>query len=282
MAGQAVTVSSAPRRASARERFTFHGNLRDTRHGWLRLTPAYSVQWVREQLEECRGARLPILDPFCGTGTTLLACAELGIDCDAIDINPFLVWLARAKTGRYDRRAVEDAARCVRAMARATAGVRAPEPWIPALYRIDRWWQREVLLGLGRAFAVAAKRFAELGPRAQDLVKLSFCRALIATANVSFGHQSMSFRRGDGVRRTGSEVAQALESAFSELADAAAAAAAARAAQRRVWGFTAARRAACRQALQQGDHIAAVSQPHELHPRAQALHVLARLPRRAQ
>jgi hypothetical protein len=222
MTAQVALVSSPRPRASARQRFTFHGNLRSTRHGWLRLTPAYSVHWVREQLEQCRGAKLPILDPFCGTGTTLLACAELGLDCDAIDINPFLVWLARAKTARYDRRALDDARRCVRSMASATGGIRASDPWIPRLYRIDRWWERDVLYGLGRAFAVARRRFARLDPRAQDLVRLAFCRALIATANVSFGHQSMSFRRAGSARRTSSEVATALESAFDELSEAAA------------------------------------------------------------
>src|SRR6478735_1247427 len=52
-----------------RARFTFHGNVRDTRYGWLRLTPAYSVHLVRELLESRTLPELPVLDPFCGTGT---------------------------------------------------------------------------------------------------------------------------------------------------------------------------------------------------------------------
>jgi hypothetical protein len=210
----------AGKRASPRERYTFRGNLRDTRHGWLRLTPAYSVHWVREQLEECRGARFPVLDPFSGTGTTLLASAELGLDCDAIDINPFLVWLARAKTGRYDRRALDVAGRCVRAMTRAAAGERAVDPWVPPLYRIERWWDRDVLLALGRAFAAARRGLRDPARRSRDLVLLAFCRALIDTANVSFGHQSMSFK--DGSKRQAADVARALEGAFEQLAGAAA------------------------------------------------------------
>ncbi len=66
---------------TARARFTFHGNVRDTRYGWLRLTPAYSVHLVRELLDARAKPELPVLDPFCGTGTTLLTCAELGIAC---------------------------------------------------------------------------------------------------------------------------------------------------------------------------------------------------------
>ena len=30
-----------------------------------------------------------------------------------------------------------------------------------------------------------------------DLLKLAFCRTMIEQANVSFGHQSMSFKNGD-------------------------------------------------------------------------------------
>src|SRR5688572_9812812 len=84
--------------AARREHHTFRGNLKSTRHGWLRLTPAYSVRLVDGLLD---GAAGPVLDPFCGTGTTLLSCSEHGLDCDTVDINPFLVWLAKTKVDRY-------------------------------------------------------------------------------------------------------------------------------------------------------------------------------------
>src|SRR5262245_36004668 len=88
---------------------TFRGNLKSTRHGWLRLTPAYSVRLVGSLLERA-AADAPVLDPFCGTGTTLLACSERGVACDTTDINPFLLWLARAKVAHYRATSI-DAAR---------------------------------------------------------------------------------------------------------------------------------------------------------------------------
>jgi len=36
------------------DHLTFKGNLRETRHGWLRLTPAYSVHLVAEILSGAR------------------------------------------------------------------------------------------------------------------------------------------------------------------------------------------------------------------------------------
>ncbi|MBN1610357.1 MAG: DNA adenine methylase, partial [Polyangiaceae bacterium] len=82
-------------------RLTFKGNLRTTRYGWLRLTPAYSVHLVGELLDRVPIGSGKVLDPFCGTGTTALVCAERGIRAQTTDINPFLVWLARAKARRY-------------------------------------------------------------------------------------------------------------------------------------------------------------------------------------
>src|SRR5688572_6885533 len=90
-----------------REDLTFKANLRSTRYGWLRLTPAYSVHLVRELVTGADPLRDSVLDPFCGTGTTALVCAERGIPATTTDINPFLVWLARAKCAAYSAASIE-------------------------------------------------------------------------------------------------------------------------------------------------------------------------------
>src|SRR5688572_13100217 len=104
---------------TSRERHTFRGNLKSTRHGWLRLTPAYSVRLVDTLLTSGAGVASPVLDPFCGTGTTLLSCSEHGLDCDSVDINPFLVWLAKAKVGSYSAAQLSEAERGLGNMRRA-------------------------------------------------------------------------------------------------------------------------------------------------------------------
>jgi len=43
-----------------------------------------------------------VLDPFCGSGTTLLTCKELGINSRGFDILPFSVFLSNVKIGDYD------------------------------------------------------------------------------------------------------------------------------------------------------------------------------------
>jgi DNA methylase len=173
---------------------TFRGNVRSTRHGWLRLTPAYSVELVRELLRSRSRQDLPVLDPFCGTGTTLTACAELGVACRSVDINPFLGWLAEVKSRPYTTADLGKAQLLVERMALAAAQGDT-RGWVPPLHRIEKWWDERTLSALSRAFAVLAGRRG----KARDLAALAFCRTLIDAGNVSFRHQSMSFRsRADG------------------------------------------------------------------------------------
>ncbi|HEX3595811.1 MAG TPA: hypothetical protein VHU80_11945 [Polyangiaceae bacterium] len=173
---------------------------------------------VRELLDRIEVSKGPVLDPFCGTGTTLLACAERGIDCTTVELNPFLVWLAGAKTGRYDGATIDRARELSERMALG-AKARSGATIVPGIHRIERWWDPAAIGALGRAAAV--ERQSDAPERARDLCKLALCRALIETANVSFGHQSMSFREAGATAKTARDVATALERAFEGVAAAA-------------------------------------------------------------
>jgi hypothetical protein len=205
-------VSARKTRPALSPGITFRGNLRSTRHGWLRLTPAYSVELVRQLIAQRSRPDLPVLDPFCGTGTTLVACAEQGIACRTVDINPFLRWLAQVKSRAYSAADLTRAQALVATMARAASSGKE-QAWVPALHKIEKWWDAPTLGALSRAFAeLPAKQ-----GKARDLAALAFCRALIDVGNVSFRHQSMSFR----ARQGSEDVAVQLERAFEALRGAA-------------------------------------------------------------
>src|SRR5436190_1462478 len=48
-----------------------------------------------------------ILDPFAGSGTTLVECTTFGANSVGVDVSAFNVLLSTVKTGRYDADAVE-------------------------------------------------------------------------------------------------------------------------------------------------------------------------------
>lgn len=68
-----------------------------------------------------------VLDPFCGVGTTLLACKELGIDCWGYDVHPLMLFVSRVKLGEYDVRELEEVSRVLLAAPFERPEVRASD-----------------------------------------------------------------------------------------------------------------------------------------------------------
>ncbi len=176
------------------DHLTYRGNSKETRYGWLRLTPAFSVHLVADYIRQLPPTA-QVLDPFCGTGTTALVCAEEGVHCESTDINPFLLWLAQAKCALYSSNDLERAQRGADAVVHALRKRNAKRPWVPALHQIEKWWEPAVLEKLAMARTVIEEQAEQTGSQATTLLKLAFCRTMIDLAKVSFSHQSMSFKK---------------------------------------------------------------------------------------
>ncbi len=209
--------TGAARSTARRPELTFRENLGRGRHGWLRLTPAYSVGLVADLLAgEDPGAT--VLDPFSGTGTTALCAAERGATARAVDVNPFLVWLGNAKLRRYEARSAEAAAETASSIARELEA--APLADEPPIHRIERWWSPGARLVLRRLRG--ARAAADVDGAARDLLLLAFCRALIELSNAAFDHPSMSFGDGAASERRAVEGAAIFEAAARAIAASAA------------------------------------------------------------
>lgn len=174
-----------------REHLTFKGNRSRGRHGWLRLTPAYSLHLVQDLVAGLSENDV-VLDPFCGTGTTALACAQHKISCDTVDVNPFLIWLTSAKCALYSKAEIQHAQTFAERI--ASRELDGSGAWTPPIQDIHKWWSEPMLRALSGLFAQISE---ERNARSRDLLRIAFCRTAIETAAVSFGHQSMSFRSAD-------------------------------------------------------------------------------------
>ncbi len=177
------------------DQLSFKGNLKNTRYGWLRLTPAYSVHLVNEILDTVDPASGRVLDPFCGTGTTALVCAERGIACDTTDINPFLLWLVSAKVGTYADAHLQAFRERAELVCLELEDTGRTAGWVPPLHQIEKWWDADTLDALARGIAAIHRVQSETPVEVANLLKVAFCRVMIQRANVSFGHQSMSFKK---------------------------------------------------------------------------------------
>lgn len=175
-----------------RAEYTHKYNLNEGRHGWLRLTPAYSVKIVNEILLTVEDD-LKVLDPFSGTATTALCASCLGLEAATVELNPFLVWFGKTKTARYSENVLskvkDTALQLFDAIEKRNGKPLNPPP----LHNIERWWSHPALSFLCKLKEAIDNTLPKHGPT-RSLLYVAFCRTMIKTSNAAFNHQSMSFK----------------------------------------------------------------------------------------
>lgn len=104
---------------------TFIDNMRLPVHRWIRFSAGFSGAWA-EQLIQAAKAKgdTRVLDPFTGSGTTLIAAENAGVPAYGLEAHPFVYRLARAKLAR---RSDTEAFRAMIKAIRASAARRNPD-----------------------------------------------------------------------------------------------------------------------------------------------------------
>lgn len=175
--------------------YTHKFNSKTGRHGWLRLTPAYSVKVVEELIEACTEP-MRVFDPFSGTATTTLSAAYHGHQGVTTDINPFLVWFGKVKTAHYSDAALKSTHDACRRVLNSVRLDQAELVAPPPIHNIQRWWSPQALAFLQAVRGAIDAETKHLEAE-RDLLLVAFCRSLISVSNASFNHQSMSFKDGE-------------------------------------------------------------------------------------
>lgn len=187
----AAAAAAATRGMRQRPELTYKQNVQHGRHGWLRLTPAYSVRLVDQVLAEFGADAKSVFEPFSGTGTTPLCAGYRGLRAVATDINPFLIWLGRVKGARYSEADAREVANTAQRIAKRLRDGRAKPAAPPPLKNIERWWSPPELAFVTELRSEVTR--VDSG-RVRDLLDVAFSRSMIALSNAAFNHQSMSFK----------------------------------------------------------------------------------------
>ncbi|MCE5328587.1 MAG: site-specific DNA-methyltransferase [Planctomycetaceae bacterium] len=118
---------------------TFVDNMRLPVHRWFRFSAGFSAQWAAATIRNLHLSAPNVLDPFAGSGTTLLAAESVGATGAGVEAQPFIAQIARAKLGwRSDPEAYLKLARKVRERAVAVEGqVESYPPLIRKCYDDD-------------------------------------------------------------------------------------------------------------------------------------------------
>lgn len=68
-------------------------------HDWYRFVLSFPPHLVREYIKRLDvGTEQVVLDPFCGTGTTVVECKKLGIPSIGVEANPMTYFASRVKS----------------------------------------------------------------------------------------------------------------------------------------------------------------------------------------
>ncbi len=81
---------------------TFVPNKKLPIYSWFYYKEGFAKDLVEKLLDMFEVEQGTVLDPFCGSGTTLVSCSEKGIDSVGLDVLPTAIFATRVKTTRYD------------------------------------------------------------------------------------------------------------------------------------------------------------------------------------
>lgn len=114
-----------------------------------------------------------VLDPFCGSGTTLVECQRRGLPSVGIDLNPIACLMTKVKTSPQPD-GLKEAAHATVALARC-----ARETVIPRIPKLDHWFDRHVQIAL----AALSDAITTAPTAHRDALRLALSSIIVRVSN---------------------------------------------------------------------------------------------------
>jgi len=146
--------------------------------------PELAARKIHEHVGETEGT---VLDPFCGSGTTLVSAQFLGLRSVGVDANPVMCLVSRAKTtwGAPLRQFEQRAAAVLADLARATQedAESGTECGIP-MKSVNKWFRPTVLREVQAARRILSS-LSRTDRRVTDLLRLAYAKSMFESSQVS-------------------------------------------------------------------------------------------------
>jgi len=128
-----------------------------------------------------------LLDPFCGSGTSLVEARLAGMHAIGVDLNPFAAFLARAKTTDFDLEQVAREAKRLRAavdeMLKNSVRIEPPQ-----FFNIDYWFKPEVQADLALLHHAIQNHTT---PAVRDFFLVAFASTVRESSNTRRGEYKL-------------------------------------------------------------------------------------------
>jgi hypothetical protein len=90
-----------PSEVNGKTSSTFVDNMSLPVHRWFRYSAGFSAAWAKSVIADAaRHGPVRVLDPFAGSGTSLIAAEDVGVESCGVESHPFVARIARAKLAR--------------------------------------------------------------------------------------------------------------------------------------------------------------------------------------
>ncbi|CAG7594476.1 hypothetical protein PEPTYR26121_01785 [Peptoniphilus tyrrelliae] len=109
------------------------------------MVPDMQYQLLSVISKHLNNKNITLLDPFCGSGTTLVIAQELGINSVGIDINPYATLLSFVKTNKYNKTDVCDAISTIKSNLEQESNFP-----IYDFYNIKKWFREDIIESLSQ------------------------------------------------------------------------------------------------------------------------------------
>ena len=109
------------------------------------MVPDMQYQLLSVISKHINNKNITLLDPFCGSGTTLVIAQELGINSVGIDINPYATLLSFVKTHKYNRADVRDSISKIKSNLEKESKFS-----IYDFYNIKKWFRDDIINSLSQ------------------------------------------------------------------------------------------------------------------------------------
>lgn len=183
----------------------FDSNLDRPRHRWYTFKEGFSGELVREALASCGGSGLNVLDPFAGSGTTLVEAASQGHAVTGIEVNPFLAFTAitKCKSPQLDPSALEHVLAAVVRHGRyeRPSSLEGYSTFCETAEATKWLFNRSVL----RGFAGLDGAITERGGDFAGPLRLALFSSLMENCNARRDGKCLRYRRGWETRGTSSQ-----------------------------------------------------------------------------
>jgi len=157
-------------------------------HGFHPYPAKYTPQLVNKFLNLFCMRGFIILDPFCGSGTTLVEGVLNGMDSVGIDLNPIAYIISRAKTNLYSEKEINSIRNFISEILQKpndglfeiVSDKPIEEVFIPDFPNRNHWFQENVSCEL----AILKNRIDKIeNPNIKDLLYCAFSKIIVKVSN---------------------------------------------------------------------------------------------------